>query len=83
MATTTETATDMDDENPKAFRPRHRRNTSTATNGFYSGRNQVPRIESLWELYPGRESTPDEELERSRRVRENSKVVVDPITGGE
>jgi hypothetical protein len=70
----------------------HRRNTSVAANGLdpdprsYSGRNPVPRIEleSLWDLYPGRDQSLDGDrasLERQKKIVENGKVVVDPITG--
>lgn len=73
----------------RTIRPRHRRNTSAIEPDprFYSGRNPVPRVESLWaDVYANeRESSPEDnekrEEERKRKVVENSKKVVDPITG--
>lgn len=82
----------MDDENGRNGYRRHRKNTSTATNDlepdprFYSGRNPVPRIESLWDLYPDRDRSPDGDrasLERQKKILENTKTVTDPITGKE
>lgn len=65
----------------------------TAGGNFYSGRRPVPRIQSYWELYPNRTTTPPpqpiptpqeikaDQQERRRNVEENSTVVTDPITG--
>lgn len=67
--------------------------TAGVGGGFYSGRHPVPRIQSYWELYPGRANSPSapstptpqeihaEKRERRRKVEENSSVVTDPITG--
>ncbi|KAI5850247.1 hypothetical protein DFP73DRAFT_508523 [Morchella snyderi] len=73
----------------RTIRARHRRNTSAIEPDprFYSGRNPVPRIESLWtDVYANeRESSPENnekrEEERKRKAIESSKKVVDPITG--
>lgn len=52
---------------------------------FYSGRNPVPRIGSLWEIYPHRQASPDNQLDegRRRKIEEHSTLVSDPITGRE
>lgn len=81
------------DGDERSCKSGHRRHKSTSAANepeadprFYSGRNPVPRIESLWDLYPGREGSLDSDrasLERQRKILENKKVVTDPITGRE
>lgn len=60
-------------------------NEPKADSRFYSGRNPVPRISSLWELHPFREESPDPESqreeERKKKIEEHSTEVTDPITG--
>ncbi|KAG0640302.1 hypothetical protein HOY80DRAFT_959482 [Tuber brumale] len=58
-------------------------NQPKADSPFYSGRNPVPRIGSLWEIYPHRRASPDNQLEeeRRRRIEEHSILVSDPVTG--
>lgn len=51
---------------------------------FYSGRNPVPRIESLWDLYPDRGSSSDGSVlegQKRKKILEHTNEVLDPITG--
>lgn len=51
----------------------------------YSGKNPVPRIENLWDLYPGQQQdvSADGRDVTLAKIERKSKTVTDPVTGDE